>query len=110
MSKTNGKPAGRPPYNTSRPATLEPGDEVIGAFTRERLVAMNERFCAAMGRAFASGREDPASAAHAVNVPQKSLIELLAYPWRELSPPALDRSPPRSIAASIERHPDRSPP
>jgi hypothetical protein len=40
----------------------EPGDEQCGAFSRERLIAMDEKFTRAVERAFKNGAEHRQSA------------------------------------------------
>jgi hypothetical protein len=58
MAALNGKPIGRPAYrDRSVNAPLEPGDEVNGYWTRERLEEMDRRFVSAVERAFATGYE-----------------------------------------------------
>jgi hypothetical protein len=51
------------PYLASKRAAFQPGDEVSGAFSRERLVAMDQRFVARVERAFETGAESRQSAA-----------------------------------------------
>ena len=57
MTTSNGR--GRPPHmhNQIRDRSYEPGDEITGAWTAERLLRMNERFVERLERAFARGLE-----------------------------------------------------
>ena len=57
MTTSNGR--GRPPHmhNQIRDGRYEPGDEVTGAWTVERLLRMNDRFVERLERAFARGLE-----------------------------------------------------
>jgi hypothetical protein len=62
--RTSGLPNGRPPtYGLSKLATEPnlPGDEVVGDYSRDRLLKMNERFVERMERAIARGKEKAAS-------------------------------------------------
>jgi hypothetical protein len=55
---------GRKPYaGVVRTSVSEPGDEMHGAFSRDRLVAMDRKFTRAVLRAFESGTEHRQSAA-----------------------------------------------
>ena len=45
------------PYVASKRATFQPGDEVVGEYTRERLLKMNDRFVERVERAIANGDE-----------------------------------------------------
>jgi len=47
--------AGRP--RTASSNACAPGDEVVGEYSRDRLLRMDEKFCAAMERAIARGLE-----------------------------------------------------
>jgi len=49
--------------------SLEPDDELDGAWSREQLVDMNARFVAALNRAIELGLESRASAAGQVKLP-----------------------------------------
>ena len=49
--------------------SLEPDDELDGAWSREQLVDMNARFVAALNRAIELGLESRASAAGRVKLP-----------------------------------------
>jgi len=44
-------------YTNGKDCEPQPGDEQIGAFSRERLVAMDQRFVARVERAFETGDE-----------------------------------------------------
>jgi hypothetical protein len=58
MGAINGKPIGRPPHRKpKRGDAYEPGDEVVGAYRPERLIEMDERFCAAVESAISRGLE-----------------------------------------------------
>ena len=61
MSGSNGKRIRKPepPLRYSKAAPIQPGDEVVGEYTRERLIRMNEKFCARMEDAIALGLERP---------------------------------------------------
>jgi len=50
IMSSNGKPGRQPYRNRKRNAPCEPGDEQA-AYTVEALLAMNEKFCAALERA-----------------------------------------------------------
>jgi hypothetical protein len=65
MARRNGKPLGRPPHKSSRRAPFEPGDEQVGEYKRDQLLAMNAKFCARLEAAFAAGGESRESAAQA---------------------------------------------
>jgi len=70
MSKRNGKGRNRKPvpYVASKRTPWEPGDEVVGEYTRERLIKMDERFRARLLHAFEDGSEHRQSAAmHGAN-------------------------------------------
>jgi hypothetical protein len=55
---SNGKRVRKPePYVASKRTPFQPGDEVVGEYSRERLIAMDARFRAAMERAIARGLE-----------------------------------------------------
>ena len=69
MSATNGKPPGRPPYQHSRMALPEPGDEQCGDYSHARLVRMDNRFRARLLRAFKRGKESREAAASRIAVP-----------------------------------------
>ena len=56
-SPRNRKPS---PYVCGKDTPFQPGDERQGDYSRERLVAMNARFVAALERAIAAGKEAPA--------------------------------------------------
>jgi hypothetical protein len=45
------------PYLNGKNTPAQPGDEVVGGWTREALLKMDARFCIAMERAFARGDE-----------------------------------------------------
>jgi hypothetical protein len=59
MATSNGRSVGRPPYEHSqiRDKAWEPGDEIAGGWSLERLLHMNDRFADRLERAFASGLE-----------------------------------------------------
>jgi hypothetical protein len=67
MSKANGKPPGRPPYQHSKAALPEPGDEQ-GAYSHTQLIQMDNRFRARLLRAFERGKERRESAANQVEL------------------------------------------
>jgi hypothetical protein len=55
---------GRKPYaGVVRTSVSEPGDEMCGAFSHDRLVAMDRRFVEQVERAFQTGSERRQSAA-----------------------------------------------
>jgi hypothetical protein len=51
------------PYVCGKDTPPQPGDEQCGAFSRDRLVAMDQRFVRAIERAFENGTEHRQSAA-----------------------------------------------
>jgi hypothetical protein len=67
MAAVNGKPRGRPPYNNSKTAPSEPGDEEF-TYTRTQLVRFDNRFRARLLRAFQKGLESRESAANQLSV------------------------------------------
>jgi len=68
---SNGKRARRPLHYGARSEGEEsvPGDEAIGAFSREQLVRFDDRFRERMERAFETGREsrEAAEATYSAN-------------------------------------------
>ena len=73
--------AARPPTaKSSRRAPFEPGDEQVGEYKRDQLLAMNAKFCARLEAAFAAGGESRESAAQAYAIPSRNLVELIAFP------------------------------
>jgi hypothetical protein len=63
MSST-GKRVRKPePYVCGKDTPPQPGDEVVGEYSRERLIKMHERFVERVERAFETGRESRQSAA-----------------------------------------------
>jgi hypothetical protein len=54
-------------YTNGKDAPLKPGDE-LGAYTPERLLEMDQRFCARLELAFAVGLERRSSAQTSVDV------------------------------------------
>jgi hypothetical protein len=61
---SNGKRVRKPrPYLNGKGAALQPGDEVVGEYSRERLLRMDARFVARVERAFETGSERRQSAA-----------------------------------------------
>ena len=60
VAKRNRKPE---PYRNGKSTPPQPGDEVVGEYSRERLLRMDARFTAAIERAFESGKENRTSAA-----------------------------------------------
>jgi hypothetical protein len=54
VAKRNRKPE---PYRNGKSTPPQPGDEMVGEYTRERLIRMDEKFCARMERAIARGLE-----------------------------------------------------
>jgi len=55
---TDGRFGRRPPANSKlQREPCAPGDEVVGEYSRDRLLRMDEKFCAAMERAIARGLE-----------------------------------------------------
>jgi hypothetical protein len=60
----NGKRVRKPePYLASKRAPFQPGDEVVGEYSRERLIAMDRRFVERVERTFENGSEHRQSAA-----------------------------------------------
>jgi hypothetical protein len=59
-SPRNRKPS---PYVCGRDTPWQPGDEAVGIWPRERLVAMNRRFVERVEHAFENGSESRQSAA-----------------------------------------------
>jgi len=57
MAASNGRSVGRPPYLHSRDKRCEPGDEIAGGWTLERLLRMNDRFVERLEHAIARGLE-----------------------------------------------------
>jgi len=59
MATSSGRSVGRPPYVHSRirDGGYEPGDEIAGGWTLERLLRMNDRFVERLERAIARGLE-----------------------------------------------------
>jgi len=51
------KPVGRPAHAHPQIENWEPGDEVVGGWSLERLLHMNDRFADRLERAFADGLE-----------------------------------------------------
>ena len=66
---SNGKRVRKPePYLASKRTAFQPGDEVVGEYSRERLIKMDEKFTPAVERAFENGSEHRQSAAtHGAN-------------------------------------------
>ena len=55
---SNGKGVRKPePYVASKRAAFQPGDEVVGEYSRERLIRMNHRFVERVERAIVAGDE-----------------------------------------------------
>jgi len=55
---SNGKRVRRPePYLAGKTTPPQPGDEVVGEYSRERLIKMNDRFVERVERAFENGGE-----------------------------------------------------
>jgi hypothetical protein len=74
---SNGSTRGRPSY-VRKPKQVrsrlacgpsEPGDELVGSYTVERLLEMDQRFCERIERAFETGAEsrEAAAAMHGAN-------------------------------------------
>jgi len=60
---SNGKRVRRPePYVCGKDTPPQTGDEVVGEYSRERLIRMNDRFVERVERAFQSGSERRQSA------------------------------------------------
>ena len=59
MAASNSRSVGRPPYLHSRirDEHCEPGDEIAGGWTFERLLRMNDRFVERLEHAIARGLE-----------------------------------------------------
>jgi len=58
MSTGNGKRnRGREPYKNGKSTPPQPGDEVVGAYSHDRLLVMDARFCKRVELAFAAGCE-----------------------------------------------------
>ena len=59
MTTSSGRSVGRPPHVHSqiRDGRYEPGDEITGGWTLERLLRMNNRFVERLERAVARGLE-----------------------------------------------------
>ena len=59
MATSSGRSVGRPPhlYSRVRDGHCEPGDEIAGGWTLERLLRMNDRFVARLEHAIARGLE-----------------------------------------------------
>jgi len=53
---------GRPPTRRDAHVAPEPGDEIEGDYTRERLEEMDARFSERVERAISPGREQPTTA------------------------------------------------
>jgi len=53
------------PYLNGKGAALQPGDEVVGEYSRERLLRMDARFVERVERAFETGSERRQSAGSA---------------------------------------------
>jgi hypothetical protein len=63
MSGSNGKRNRRPePYTNGKDCPMQPGDEQVGEYSRERLLRMDARFVERVERAFETGRERRQSA------------------------------------------------
>ena len=84
MAAANGKPRGRPPYNNSKAALPEPGDE-LATYTHAQLVEFDNRFRARLLRAFQKGLESRESAANQLSVTRS------ACPYR-----------PRALSSSLQ--------
>ena len=68
------------PYLNGRDAPSQPGDEVVGGWSREQLEKMDARFCSRLERAIVNGREHaPMNALHFTDQ-QLSLLRELAAP------------------------------
>ena len=64
MSSNGKRRVRRPePYVASKRAANQPDDEVVGEYSRERLIRMNDRFVERVERAFENGSEHRQSAA-----------------------------------------------
>jgi hypothetical protein len=62
----NGKRVRKPkPYLAGKDAALQPGDEVVGEYSGERLVTMDRRFVERVERAIAAG--EGSAATHSAN-------------------------------------------
>jgi len=59
MSDSNGRIRRKEPYRNGKHTPPQPGDEMVGEYTRERLIRMDEKFCERMERAIARGLERP---------------------------------------------------
>src|SRR5262249_35329995 len=59
MTTSSGRSVGRPPHlhNRTRNGHCEPGDEIAGGWTLERLLRMNDCFTERLERAIARGLE-----------------------------------------------------
>jgi hypothetical protein len=58
MTTSNGRSVGRPAHVTHKQQeNWEPGDEVAGGWSLERLLHMNDRFADRLERAFSNGLE-----------------------------------------------------
>ena len=70
MSTGNGKRnRGREPYRNGKHTPPQPGDEVVGAYSHDRLLVMDARFRQRVELAFAAGfeRREAAAATHGAN-------------------------------------------
>jgi hypothetical protein len=57
---SNSKRVRKPePYTSGKDCPVQPGDEVVGEYSRERLLRMDERFRERMQRAIERGLERP---------------------------------------------------
>jgi hypothetical protein len=70
MSATNGKPRGPRHHRHSKAELPKPGDEQCGDYSHARLVRMDNRFRAAVLRAFEHGRESRQAAANQIAAPR----------------------------------------
>ena len=68
----------KPTYLNGKGTPLQPGDEVVGGWSREQLEKMDMRFCSRLERAIANGREH-APMLHLTDQ-QMTLLRQLAAP------------------------------
>ena len=79
MTTSSGRSVGRPPHlhNRTRDRHCEPGDEIAGGWTLERLLRMNDRFTERLEHAIARGLEKrPQETEHAARRRREHMAQM----------------------------------
>ena len=87
------------PYLNGRDTPSQPGDEVVGEWTREALMRMDEKFRARLERAIVNGREHAPPIRHLTGH-QITLLRQLAAPLAPSQRPAFLKEVARRLRSS----------